>query len=270
MRNTVLLVFAMVAIAPDGSARGTARKGKKNRPAQIAPTEAQPKLAKKQEIPEFTIEGARIIVSDCLPSIEGAARTIDMGPSPTPGQSRLVSRGELESVLKRHAITDVPSDIPTLTRIKRAGKIVAPSEIAGVVEIDVQKNLKRGITLVRVESTHEVFVAKNATPQVAILPLFPHQKGPFRTSITVDFVDGSNTPVRTFVTAEFNISEEGATPEVPRNTHVNAVIRQHGLQIATSALTLSDASVGDVINVQLSTNKVVRAKLVSRDAADIL
>jgi len=210
-------------------------------------------------------------VGDVLVSAPPGIAEIDIGPAPPPGGNRLLVRAEIELVLRRRGVDTTKLVIPASVRIVSASKRVSPSELEAMVTPLILKNLPAGVTLTKVHPGYDVVVPPNATVGSADVPRPPRQRGPFHTTINVEMVSDGQVVARVPVPVILEVSELGARPDVARGARIGLVIDRRSLRITTLGSCLFDANVGDVTSVLvLSTSRVVKAKITSRDEAQIL
>jgi flagella basal body P-ring formation protein FlgA len=103
------------------------------------------------------------------------------------------------------------------------------------------------------------------------IPRHPRQKGPFRTTATVQMVANGEIVARIPVPVILEVGEDAARPDVARGARIGLVIDRRSLRIMTQGSCLFDANIGDVVSVLVvPTSRVVKAKITSRDEAQII
>src|SRR5882724_13330009 len=79
-------------------------------------------LSASAELP-LTVDTARIHLSDVSDGYDdGELATLDLGPAPPPGNSRLLSRGEVEDQLRAAGDNAKSLRMPSVLRVKSASK----------------------------------------------------------------------------------------------------------------------------------------------------
>ena len=79
------------------------------------------------------VNAQRIHFSDAVPNASGALASVDLGPAPPPGSSRLFSKDELRTfaVLAHESIESL--HIPRDVRVKRATRLMSEHELDALI-----------------------------------------------------------------------------------------------------------------------------------------
>lgn len=218
-----------------------------------------------------TVDHARLRLDDVAPSAPRAIATVDLGPAPPPGASRVVSRADV--ALRVRSAGQDPSKLkmPAAVRVVGAARRISIDELATLARPTIEKALPQGVTLSKVEPAREIVVPPLATVSTATVPKLPRQKGFFKSTAMVELTS-ENVPVASIpVSVLLDIGEQAAQPDVPRGKRVNLVIDRGGIRVIASAVTLVDANLGDAANVQVAaTGRILKAKLTGRDEAEVM
>ncbi|MCP4606257.1 MAG: flagellar basal body P-ring formation protein FlgA [Proteobacteria bacterium] len=91
--------------------------------------------------------GAKILVGDVVPMCKGAACEIEVGPSPLPGRTRVVSRQDVVRALAGAGIEQGNLKIPKRRRVIRPSKKASGQELKSLIRNAVIDVLPDGITL---------------------------------------------------------------------------------------------------------------------------
>jgi hypothetical protein len=221
--------------------------------------------------PTRSVDHARLIAGDILPMAPAGVAEIDLGPAPPPGSSRLFTRNEIETVLRRRGVDTSKLQIPASIRIVASQKRISPADFSALILPVILQNLPQGVTLTKAQPGFDVVVPPSATVGNIEIPKHPRQKGTFRTTITVEMVSENQVVARVPVPTILEVSEDAARPDVARGSRIGLVVDRRSLRITTQGSCLFDANVGDVVSVLVvSTNRVVKAKVTSRDEAQIV
>ena len=221
--------------------------------------------------PTQAIDHARLLAGDIVKSAPAGVAEIDLGPAPPPGGSRLLSKNEIESMLRQRGVDTSKLSIPASIRIVGGSKRVTPAELAILITPVIVQNLPQGVGLVKVTPGYDVVIPPSATVGNVDIPRHPRQKGPFRTTATVHIVADGDVVARVPVPVILEVSEAAARPDVARGSRIGLIIDRRSLRIMTQGSCMLDANIGDVVNVLVTaTSRVVKAKITSRDEAQIV
>ena len=221
--------------------------------------------------PTQSIDHARLLAGDIIKSAPAGVAEIDLGPAPPPGGSRLLTKSEIESMLRQRGVDTTKLAIPASLRVVGGSKRVTPAELTTMITPVIVENLPKGVGLLKVTPGYDVVLPPSATVGNIDIPRHPRQKGPFRTTATVQMVSEGEIVARVPVPVILQVSEDAARPDVPRGSRISLVIDRRSLRIMTPGSCMLDANVGDTVNVLVtSTNRVVKAKITSRDEAQVV
>jgi hypothetical protein len=221
--------------------------------------------------PTLSIDHARILAGDVVKSAPPGVADIDLGPAPPPGGNRLLTRSEIEIMLRQRGVDITKLSIPASLRIVGAAKRLSPAELTTLITPIILQDLPPGVALTKLQPSYDVVVPPSATVGSVEIPRHPRQKGPFRTTANVQMVADGSVVARIPVPIVLEISEAAARPDVARGTRIGLVIDRRSLRIMTQGACLLDANIGDVVNVLVvPTNRVVKAKITSRDEAHMV
>jgi hypothetical protein len=218
-----------------------------------------------------TVDRARVRLADVIDAAPAALAEVDLGPAPPPGGTRVLSRDEIVQGLRRAGHEPGALKLPASVRVVGASRAIGPEELASLARAAIEKQLPAGVTLGRVEPSTTVVVPPRATVRSARLPRPPRQKGPFRTTATLELASDDKVVASVPVSVVLDVSEEAAKTDVARGSRVNLVIERPAIRITAAGVVLGDANVGDVVQVSVRpTGRVVRAKLTGRDEARVM
>jgi hypothetical protein len=217
------------------------------------------------------VDDTRLHVKDIVSGATDELGNVDLGPAPPPGASRLMGRNEIEASIQRAGQSAKGIKIPESIRVVRASRTVYPEELTSMVSPHIEKNLRPGISLKKMDPAREIVVSPRATVLRVTFPTPPRQKGTFRTTATVEIGESDEAVTRVFIPLTLDVTEEASRPDIARGSKIALVLNERGLEIQTGGLTMADANVGDVVQVRVtSTNRVLRARIQTRDKAEIL
>jgi hypothetical protein len=219
---------------------------------------------------EVTVVGSRIHVGDVAPNVDAAASAVDIGPSPAPGASRLITRADITSALDAKQLGVSPAALPEAIRVVRKAKHLLASDLNALVRNAVEgRPMARGVALAAVRAERAVDVAEGWTRVDVDLPRAPKREGSFMTTAIASFFTAEGEAVaRISVPVELSISPDGALYDAPRGAAVTLIVRRNYVEVRAPAITTADADLGDPVPVQLrQSGRVLRARLVARDEA---
>jgi hypothetical protein len=218
---------------------------------------------------EVFVTGSRIRVGDVAPNVDAAVAAIDIGPSPSPGGSRLVTKSDIAAALTAKVIP-VPAALPDAVRVVRKAQHLSPAELDGLVRGALDdKPLGHGVTLAAVRASHPVDVADGWAHIDVDVPHAPKRQGAFTTTAIASFYTAEGEAIaRVPIPMELTVSAEGALYDTPRGASVTLVIRRNYIEVRTTGMTTADADLGDAVPVQLRpSGRVLRARLTAKDEA---
>ena len=218
-----------------------------------------------------TVDHARLRAGDVIEGAPEAVASVDLGPAPPPGGSRLIGHGEVEDRLRAAGINPLLLTIPNAVRIVSASQKWNREEIARRARPIVERALPRGVSLTQLEANAEFSVPPNAVVAGAKLAKLPRQGGPFRTTVTLEVQSDGVTVTRIPVSLVLDIGADAAHADVSRGGKISLIIEHRGVRISAYGIALSDANVGEELRASVqSTGRVVRAKLVGTEVAEVL
>lgn len=217
------------------------------------------------------IDRGRILVSDVVPSAPAEVGTIDLGPSPPPGGSRLVTGNDLRSGLQRAKLAPDLVVLEEPVRVVTAHRTLDPAELKILVSPAIAAALPRGFTVAEVAPSTTITTRPRAAVGRVSFPSLPRRAGQIRTTAVVELVDGDVVLSRVPVPVVLEVGEDVASPDVSRGTMIRVAITSGAVVVTTQGQLTDHANVGDVVQVVVtSTRRVVRAKLVSARLAEVI
>ncbi len=217
---------------------------------------------------QVTVTGARVLVGDVVRGAPADAASVDLGPAPAVGGSRLIDRATILRALREHAATE-PSQLPEAVRVVRLTRTVTATELERLTRTGLSEHpLPRGAALAGVRASRGLDVAAGWDAVTAELPRLPRRAGPLSTTALVTFRAGAEVLARASVQVDLVLPASAAAPELARGAAVTLVVRQGLVEIRVGASAGADADVGDTLPVILRpSGRVLRARLIERDTA---
>ena len=203
---------------------------------------------------------------------DGDLASLDLGPAPPPGSSRLLSRSEVEDQL--HAAGDDGKSLrmPAVLRVKSAAKRWSVEELTDAVTPKLISALPSGVDFKSSKLNRGIVTSPSVQIGEAHLPRIPKHVGELTVTATVDLLQDDVTVMRVPVTLVVQVTEAATKPTaVEKGARVNLVI-EHGLARVTAlATTMSDTELGATGLFRVAgTQRVLRARLLSPDSAQVV
>ena len=227
---------------------------------------ATPALADKPLV-EHKVSHGRILLGDVVDGAPEALASIDLGPSPQPGSSRVVRREDVE----RAVIQGLPPKlkVPVAVRIVRATKTLSPTDLEATTRTAIAAiTLARGATYGGARPGAAVTVPAGYDLVRAEIPRPPRRAGKLATIATLTFLEGDTELARIQVPIDIELPKDAAFADVPKGAKVTFVITRGSVEIRASGTAGGDADVGEDLTVTvMDSGRVLRGKLKSRDPA---
>jgi hypothetical protein len=227
-----------------------------------------PALAAAEE--SRIVSRARLKVADVARAAEDVG-AVDLGPAPPPGGSRIFARAEIEEKIRAAGLDPKGLVLPKTVRIVSASLRLTPDALAKLAAPAVTSALPQGVTLEKVEPAYEIVTHPGATVKSATVAKIPRQKGQAHSTAVLELATEDDVVTKVPVAITVDVSDVAAKADVPRGARLDVVIERGPIRIVTAATSLVDADVGDSGNVSIvATGRVLRARFVSRDRAEIV
>ncbi len=214
------------------------------------------------------VTGTRVHLGDLLLNADPITAMVDLGPAPTAGGSRLVTRADIAAAFEKQQLPP-PGGAPDAVRVTRKVKHLAPADIDALVRTAMNaKELGHGVTLGAVRADHPLDVADGWTRVGIDVPRAPKKAGTFATTAIASLFAGDDVIARLTVPVNLSVSTEGAAFDVARGASLTLIVQRNLIEVRTPSFAAADADIGDAIVVQLRpSGRVMRARLVSKDEA---
>lgn len=220
----------------------------------------------------YTIDSTRIHLSDVSDGYdEGELSTLDLGPAPPPGASRLLSRSEVLDQL--HAAGDEGKSLrmPQSLRVKSASKRWSASELSAALTPKLIEALPVGLKFKGTKFNRDLVTGPSVTIGAVHFPKFPKREAELTLTVTVDLQQDDVTVLRLPVTVVVLVTELATRPAASKGARINLIIEHGGARVTALAAALSDTELGAVASFRVaSTQRVLRARLLSTDTAQVV
>ncbi|MET0792545.1 MAG: hypothetical protein ABW061_13570 [Polyangiaceae bacterium] len=218
---------------------------------------------------ERTIDSARIHLSDISDGYDdGELASLDLGPAPPPGNSRLLSRSEVEDQL--HAAGDDAKNLrmPSSLRVKSASKRWSADELREALTPKLLAGLPLGLKFKSSKLNRALVTSPSIQVGQAHYPKFPKREGELTLTAIVDMMQDGVTVLRVPVTVVVLVTEAATRPAAAKGARINLVIEHGPARVTALATALSDTELGGLGSFRVvSTQRVLRARLVGPDSA---
>jgi len=209
-------------------------------------------------------------VSDLDPGAPADIGGIELGRAPPPGGSHLFQRKDIVERVREAGSDPKRLSMPPSVRIVSTAERWNPAEFAARAEGSVRANLPPGVTLVKLGALQGVVVPPGTLVSSA-RPVIPKRVGRHELTLMAELRADDETVARSPLRLVVEVSEEALAPALRKGDRITLVVDQGNARIGASAMTMSDANVGDTIYCKItSTGKVLRARVTSRDIGTVV
>ena len=222
------------------------------------------------EVPTVGIAQDKIYMGDLVAGASPEIASLYFGPAPKPGQSRLVSRKEVEKRLQRARVKADTAHIPKRVRVKRLSQSLSEVHLAQLVRRSVQGALDANVLIKDVRVPGGVLLGKGKV-RVELNKRAKYRDGwqTLMAKIYVDETKAASLPVSVKL-AWPKLGEQGSII-VERGAHVTVIVRKGGVAIRTRALAQESGVRGATIAViPQNGRKLVRAKVLDASTVEML
>ncbi len=219
-----------------------------------------------------TVDGARIHLSDVSDGYDdGDLASLDLGPAPPPGNSRLMARAEVEEQLRAAGDDTKHLRMPASLRVKSAAKRWSTDELREALTPKVIGALPVGVRFKSSRLNRSLVTSPRVHVGEAHLPRIPKHVGELTLTASVDLVQDDVTVVRVPITLTVEVSEAATLPAAAKGSRINLVIEHGAARVSALATAMSDTELGATGLFRVaSTQRVLRARLISPDSAQVV
>jgi len=214
---------------------------------------------------ERTIARSRVLVGDVIDQAPGSLATVDLGPAPAAGATRVLTRQEILAALPQDLDTR-RLDVPASVRVVRKARTLAPGEIDRLArEALVRTPLPRGVTLGAVKAPVKGLTVPDGFDVVRLeVPKPPRREARIASNATMLFTEGGFVIAKAQIPVDLVVSGEATTPDVKKGDRVTLVIRRGLVELRAAVVANADADVGEGLQVTVGeSGRAMRARLVS-------
>ncbi|MBM4361091.1 MAG: flagella basal body P-ring formation protein FlgA [Deltaproteobacteria bacterium] len=216
------------------------------------------------------VEGSRIELGELVPAATGALASLDLGPAPPAGVTRLLDHAEV--VAKIRALGADPDElgVPRVLRVSTPAVELSAEDVAALARSSVERALAPGVTLAHLRARTKLVVPPGVSAGRVELPKAPRRSGLFQTTVSVPLLHDGEVLSRVALSATLDVAPEAARALVARGARVTLVIETGSARIGATGVALRDADLGDVADFRVErTGKLVRARVEAADRARV-
>jgi len=219
-----------------------------------------------------TIDTARIHLRDVSDGYDdGDLASLDLGPAPPPGNSRLLSRAEVEDQLRAAGDNAKSLRMPAALRIISAAKRWTSDELRDALTPKVISALPAGVSFKSSKLNRTLVTSPSVKVGEAHLPRIPKRVGELTLTATVDLLQDDVTVMRLPITVVVQVTDLAIQPAAAKGSRINLVIEHGGARVTALAIVMSDTELGATGLFRVtSTQRVLRARLLSPDSAQVV
>jgi hypothetical protein len=217
-------------------------------------------------IAEVSLSSSEVRIGDLIADLDPLTASIDLGPAPAAGGSRVIERDELLDAFRSHGL-EPPHVVPAAVRVVRKMQRLTPQAIGDLVRGALGDSLPRGVGLADVHATRAT-VPDGWTRVTCEVPRPPHKAGAVSSSASLTFYESEQALWRISVPVDLSLSPEAVPYDVPRGSHVWLLIRRGLVEVSASGTAGADADVGGLVPVMLlPSGRVISARLEDKEHA---
>lgn len=195
-------------------------------------------------------------------------QSLEIGPSPPPGSSRLVLRRELERRLSQAGVTHRDLDLPRASRIETLSERWSSERLREAATEQALRVLPPGIELAQVKTQSQQVVPAGTRVSGVEIGKIPRRAGTQTLPAMLLLEYGGSVVRRVPVSLVLNVSEASTLPLVSRGALVRVYVQRTGARIAAQAEALQDGNAGDTIQFRIhQTQRRVHAVVESAQSA---
>lgn len=217
---------------------------------------------------ECLVGHARIRLADIYPEAPEALRSLDLGPSPLPGSSRLVTRAEMVTMMPPGAT--LPPSVDTVRVVRKTTSIGVAALEKLATDALGQITIPKGGQLLAARPGSSVTVPDGWDSVEAVLPRIPRKSGKTTVSATLRFREGAATVMTADVPIDLMLPDSASIPDVKRGSKALLVIRRGSVEVRAVVSVGADVDVGDEVAATVKdSGRVLRGRLTQATPATL-
>jgi Chaperone for flagella basal body P-ring formation len=217
------------------------------------------------------VRGAQIHLSDLVASLPAEIPDLELGASPPPGASRLVSKSEIESIAARRGVNVRDLKLPSSLRVICAAKRWSADELVNAALPSLTEALPTGVSVKRAKTSAKAVTAPNATVSGVRLPKLPRREGEHMTTGTIELSSDGEIVARIPLSLTLDIGATAAVAAVTKGARVQLMIESGPARITAMAVAMADGEIGDTLQFRVATtHKILYGKVVEPTLARVV
>jgi Chaperone for flagella basal body P-ring formation len=217
------------------------------------------------------VRGSQIHLSDLVASLPAEVPDLELGSSPPPGSSRLLSKSDIESAARRSGVSLKALKLPALVRIVSAAKRWSTEELVNAALPSLTSSLPSGVTVKRAKTSAKAVTAPNASVSAVRLPKLPRREGEHMTTGTIELSSDGEIVARIPLSLTLDIGATAAVSAVTKGARVQLMIESGPARISATAVALNDGEVGETLQFRVTaTQKILYGKVVDASTARVV
>jgi len=222
-------------------------------------------------VKERALSRQRVLLSDVVDGAPADLATIDLGPSPAPGSSRLIKRDEIDAALANDSDRKRVK-FSSAIRVVRKTKPLSAVELEKLTTAAIKAlSLPKGATFVAARPKSAVRVPDGFDTIDVEMARFPRREGKHSTTVTLVLRQGDDILAKVPVSVDFKLGPQAAIADVKKGEKVQFIVRRGQIEIRAIASANADADVGDLVQVTVSdSGKVLKGRLTSQNPALVM
>jgi hypothetical protein len=221
--------------------------------------------AKPRPVPERQLARSRVVLADLVPDAPAELAAVDLGASPAPGSSRLITEEEIVAALPEGTEARTLR-LPASIRVVRKARKLAPTELEKITRAAVgEAGLPRSGSLTAARPRATVTVPDGWQRVRVDVPKPPRKSGKHATIATLVFLEGDAVLARVPVPIEITLPKSAAVPDVKKGAKLTFLVSRGSIEIKANVTAAADADVGEELPVVLENKNVLKVRLASKE-----
>jgi Chaperone for flagella basal body P-ring formation len=217
------------------------------------------------------VRGSRLHLSDLIASLPAEVPDLELGASPPPGSSRLVSKGEIESAALRRGVSVKSLKLPSSVRVVSAAKRWSADELVNAALPTLTSALPSGVSVKRARTSAKAVTVPDASVSAVRLPKLPRREGEHMTTGTIELSSDGEIVARIPLSLTLDIGAAAAIAAITKGARVQLMIESGPARITATAVALADGEIGDTLQFRvITTQKILYGKVMEPTLARVV
>ncbi|MBI5509024.1 MAG: flagella basal body P-ring formation protein FlgA [Deltaproteobacteria bacterium] len=208
---------------------------------------------------EVQVDGERIHLGDLVGALPAGLAGVDLGPSPQPGQARIMSRAALRRRLDEAMVDTAEVRLPAIVRVWRPAQILSALELQPLVALAVAETLPPGLRLRDVVVAAGLKLSRGPV-QVTVQPPATWRPGRQLVRAEVRVATGAPRALMASIDVEGKIEVRAAA--IKRGAEVQIIARTGAVVVRARGVAQQNGNAGDTILVLPQVGpKLIKARI---------